>query len=345
MLPMLSSVPTDAEIQACFLAFNNDKSPGPDGFNAHFYQMAWPVVGRDVINAIRTFFVNGKLLKEVNNFYIALVPKTSNPTTLNDFRPISCCNTLYKCIAKLIANKLKNVLPSIIDSFQNAFIKGKHIGDSVLLAQKLLQGYHKQLTPPRGAMKVDFMKAFDSVGCRRLAISHLIFVDDLLLFSYSDLASAATLKQALDHFTSLSGLKINCSKSKFFISRVGNTITEDIKNLLRFDLGSLPNKYLTVPLIATRLKASNCRGLVENVTRRVTHWSSNFLSYVGRIQLIQSVLYSMVNYWSSLFVLPKSVLAEVIASLETSYEWGQNSNILGPRLYGLQSVNQGSVEA
>ncbi|XP_059658436.1 uncharacterized protein LOC132304729 [Cornus florida] len=101
--------------------------------------------------------------------------------------------------------------------------------------------------------------------CRGLGISHLIFADDLLLFSYGDLASIDTLKRSLDHFSALSGLCINPSKSNFFVSRVSLDMANDIGTLLGFDRGEFPFKYLGVPLISTSLKA--------------IHW--NELKYTG----------------------------------------------------------------
>ncbi|GKA16105.1 hypothetical protein Tco_0695852 [Tanacetum coccineum] len=65
----------------------NDKSPGPDGYTAAFFKDAWEIVGSDVVNAVKEFFVNGKLLKELNHTVIALIPKIQNPTRINDFRP------------------------------------------------------------------------------------------------------------------------------------------------------------------------------------------------------------------------------------------------------------------
>ena len=102
----------------------------------------------------------------MNATIIALVPKLPNPTSMSDFRPISCCNTLYKVISKIIANRLKILLPHVINPSQIAFIKGRRIGDNILLAQELLSNYHKNEKndgPSKCAIKVDLMKAYDMV--------------------------------------------------------------------------------------------------------------------------------------------------------------------------------------
>lgn len=74
---------------------------------------AWDIIGADVVNAINSFN-SKKLLKEVNATIITLVPKVQNRTLVKDFWPISCCNTLYKCISKLLANRIKKCLSCII---------------------------------------------------------------------------------------------------------------------------------------------------------------------------------------------------------------------------------------
>ena len=99
---------------------------------------SWHVVGQQVIKAIIEFFRTNKLLREVNNIIIALVLKNANPSFLSNFRPIFYCNTIYKCIGKIIANRIVSVLPFVVGKKQSAFIPKRHILDNILLAHKLV---------------------------------------------------------------------------------------------------------------------------------------------------------------------------------------------------------------
>lgn len=154
---------TDAEIKETFMSLNPKKAPGPDGYNAGFFQKAWSIVGHEVTAAVKNFFRSGKLLKKANATVVALVPKIPNPSRVGDFRPISCCNTIYKCIAKILASRLQSALPFLIDPVQSGFVKGRRIADNIFLTQELMHGYHKSSSTPKCAMKVDIMKAYDNV--------------------------------------------------------------------------------------------------------------------------------------------------------------------------------------
>ncbi|CAK9142540.1 unnamed protein product [Ilex paraguariensis] len=124
---------------------------------------AWPVIGGDVIGAIREFFSTGNMLREFNNTIITLVPKVQNPTTMGEFRPISCYNVIYKAISQIIANRIKKYLNGIINPSQSAFIPGRRISDNILLAQEIMRDYHKERGSPRCTVKVDIMKACDTI--------------------------------------------------------------------------------------------------------------------------------------------------------------------------------------
>ena len=82
-------------------------------------------------------------------------------------------------------------------------------------------------------------------------------------------------------------------------------------DLFRIPCGSLPVKYLGVPLITTRLSYSACKPLVDSITARISSWTAKFLTFAGRLQLIKSVLCSIQSFWNSLFVLPKKVMNQV----------------------------------
>jgi hypothetical protein len=142
----------------------SNKAPGPDGYTSDFFQAAWPVVGGDVVDAIRNFFVSGCLLKEVNATILTLVPKKQNPSVVGEFRPIACCNVLYKCITKIISNRILSILDGLIGKNQSAFIPGRSIAENIFLAQELVRDYHRKAGTARCTMKVDIMKAYDSVN-------------------------------------------------------------------------------------------------------------------------------------------------------------------------------------
>ncbi|GJV60156.1 hypothetical protein Tco_1466256 [Tanacetum coccineum] len=95
-------------------SMGNDKAPGPDGYTTAFFKEAWGIVADDVTNAVMEFFTNGKLLRELNHTIIALILKVSAPTKVTDYRPISCCNVLFKCISKTIANHIKESLKALV---------------------------------------------------------------------------------------------------------------------------------------------------------------------------------------------------------------------------------------
>ena len=82
---------------------------------------------------------------------------------MKDFRPIACCNVLYKVVSKILANRLKEILLRIITQNQSAFVKGRLLIENVLLASELVKDYHKEDVSPRCLMKIDISKAFDSV--------------------------------------------------------------------------------------------------------------------------------------------------------------------------------------
>jgi len=92
----MNSAVTRSEIQKVVMSMNKSKAPGLDGFSAGFFHKAWLIIGSDVCDAVLEFFNSGLLLKEVNSTILTLVPKKKNASSMGDYRPISCCNIVYK---------------------------------------------------------------------------------------------------------------------------------------------------------------------------------------------------------------------------------------------------------
>ncbi|GJX74351.1 hypothetical protein Tco_0312946, partial [Tanacetum coccineum] len=159
---------TDEEIKAAMFSIGDERAPGPDGFSSAFFKKGWDIVGLDVCHAIRDFFVNGRLLKEINHTFIALIPKVSTPLKINDYRPISCCNVIYKCISKILTNRIIDGIKEVVSDNQSAFVPGRRISDNILITQELMHNYHRNRGPPRCAFKIDIQKAYDTVDWRFL---------------------------------------------------------------------------------------------------------------------------------------------------------------------------------
>ena len=164
----LSAIPTDEEIRSTLFSLPKNKAPGPDGFSVEFFTSAWDLVGKDVISAVKSFFTTSVLPRQVNATVISLIPKVSGADKLSDFRPISLCNTVYKVISKIIASRLQDLTPDIVQRNQVGFVKGRILSENVLLASELVSDFNKEGTVTRGCLQIDITKAYDNVDWRFL---------------------------------------------------------------------------------------------------------------------------------------------------------------------------------
>ncbi|XP_024014272.1 uncharacterized protein LOC112088220 [Eutrema salsugineum] len=136
---------------------------GPDGFPAEFFRASWTVIGHETTAAIKQFFTSSFIPSSLNATSLVLIPKRRGADELKDIRPISCLNTVYKIIARILSDRIKHLLPALILSNQTAFIKDMLLLENVLLASEIVQGYHLENQSPRITLMVDISKAFDSV--------------------------------------------------------------------------------------------------------------------------------------------------------------------------------------
>ena len=98
----------------------------------------------------------------INRAYITLLPKVSRAERVGDFRPISLSNSIYLIIAKVLANRLRGLSGTLISPLQSAFVPGRQMSDSVVIAEEIIADWRRSGT--EGFIwKVDFAKAYDSL--------------------------------------------------------------------------------------------------------------------------------------------------------------------------------------
>jgi len=161
---LLTQMATNEEIKNALFGIGCNKSPGPDGMSAIFYQKYWHIVGPLITKAVKSFFHSGKILKQINHTFITLIPKCDNPSNTNHYRPISLCSTIYKIISKIITNRLKPLLQKLIHPLQGAFVADRAIQDNILIAHEIFHSFKSR----KGledwmALKLDMEKAYDQI--------------------------------------------------------------------------------------------------------------------------------------------------------------------------------------
>ena len=123
---LIKSVIMD-EIKKVVDGMEDDRAPGPDGFNATFIKICWDVVKKDLFKMISKYQRCTKIGGSTNSAFLALIPKEKNAKSFDRFRSISLCNIGYKIITKIMAGRLKTILPYLVPKNQGGFIKERKI--------------------------------------------------------------------------------------------------------------------------------------------------------------------------------------------------------------------------
>ncbi|KAK1632760.1 hypothetical protein QYE76_007075 [Lolium multiflorum] len=156
---------TAAEVKEALESIGDLKAPGVDGLPSIFYKKSWDIVGEKVTAEVIEVLNGGPMPEGWNDTCVVLIPKTKNPESMKDLRPISLCNVVYKLVSKVLANRLKQVLPEIISPNQSAFVPGRLIMDNILLAYECTHYMKNKRNGREGfaAVKLDMSKAYDRV--------------------------------------------------------------------------------------------------------------------------------------------------------------------------------------
>ena len=154
------------EVQVALKQMTLLKAPGPNGMLLLFYQNYWNLASMDITQSVLSFLNSASLSQHLNHTFITLIPKVNKLELVFEFRPISLCNVLYKIFSKVLANRLKRILPKIITTeHQSAFTKNHLISNNIMVAFKTLHSmqHHNSVKDGFMALKLDMSKVYDKV--------------------------------------------------------------------------------------------------------------------------------------------------------------------------------------
>ncbi|GJX01698.1 RNA-directed DNA polymerase, eukaryota, reverse transcriptase zinc-binding domain protein [Tanacetum coccineum] len=336
----------DREIKDVMFSIGDNKAPGPDGFFAKFFKKAWHIAGKDVCRVVKEFFSNGQLLGELNATIISLVLKIESPFKVSEFRPIACCDVVYKCISKIITGRNKGCLDKLINLNQSAFIPGRQIQDNILLAQELVKGYGRSGGPKRITCKIDIQKAYDTFSINVNGESYGYFKGGRGL-RQGDPMSPYLFTLVMEVFTLI--MEKNVANSPGFNYHFGCKelkithicFADDLLVFCHGDIGS-------AKVIKKSLEEfGNCSGLLPNFSKSTIFFESMVqaskqdilevlpfsnghfpMKYLGKLLLIGSVLEAIHMYWCNVFLLPKNMVKKINKILK-NFLWNNEEVSIG----------------
>ena len=159
----LEGLLTYDECKQVLETFQNDKSPGEDGFTVEFYKFVFELLGHNLVESFNEAYEANELSISQRRGIITLIPKEDGSLLdLSNWRPITLLNVDCKIATKAIAKRIEASLPKLINSDQTGFIKGRYIGENIRLIMDIME-YTKTRNIPGVLVSLDFRKAFDSL--------------------------------------------------------------------------------------------------------------------------------------------------------------------------------------
>lgn len=161
----LTKIPDEHEIRKAPENLHPLKSPGNDGRHAIFYQTNWDIVKHKLIPEIQHIFSTKTIPQTWDSTLLCLIPRIENAYSVNHFILLGLCNTDNKILTKILVNRIKLHLPSLISPCQGSFTPGRHSSDLFLIAYETIHSMkHSKTWDVWLIFKIDIGKAFDTIS-------------------------------------------------------------------------------------------------------------------------------------------------------------------------------------
>lgn len=198
--------------------------------------------------------------------------------------------------------------------------KGLRQGDPIppLLFVIVMEYLHRKLEKLKKGTEFKYHS-----NCEKIGLIDLSFGDDLLLFLKGFVQSVQVLTKAFEGFSRSTWLIVNPMKCKAYYGGIDQEVQDQLEMVTGFSKGQLPFKYLGVPLMSRRISSQHYTDLCDKVESRLKHWSAHLLSYAGRLQLLQSVIFGVTNYWMQCIPIPMSVIHKIEGMCRTYFLTGK----------------------
>ncbi|XP_059658396.1 uncharacterized protein LOC132304678 [Cornus florida] len=278
------------------------KAPGPDGFTPLFFQSNWDLIKEDLLHGFNSFlagvFFRGAL-----------------------------------------ANRLKDYLPLLINESKSAFVPHCLIHDNIILAHDLLHVLKRKKNGNSGflALKLDMAKAYDRASLAFFMcmqgrnsfwvsvwgppISHLLFVDDALIFCRAKNPEVHRVKLILDRYEALTGQLISLEKSCLFFSPNTSDVQKNIcRSFLGISIVDWSNTYLGLPAVVGRSKTSALNFISQRVSKKISSLKGCLLSKADREIIVKTVLAALPTSSMHCFRHPKKN-CQLLSSAFLNFWW------------------------
>eukprot|EP00253_Pinus_taeda_P012281 PITA_12281 len=295
---------SEDEVSEVINVMKNGKAPSPNGFNVDLFKACWKIVKQDIIEVVEDSRRSKSVLRALNASFIALIPKQEKTITSNRFRPIALCNLVYKIISKVIANRLKPLLPSLISKEQTGYVEGRHILNNIIQAPEMVHSL-KRNKQVGMIIQLDLAKSYD-----KLSWSYIRAV----LRAYGFDHNWVRRVMALASMVSFSIL-LNGSPSITFMPSRGLRI-------LGFQRDELPSKYLGIPLTDKPLSTGVWEPVINKLQDKVRKWTCRYLNLVGCLMLTKAILQAIPIFIMSSLPTPKGILQQIM-NIQMDFLWGK----------------------